>query len=76
MVLAAKAAEPAKDLPNRAAIKVTVRVAIEEKHVANLLCLFASRGQGNCNLVAVVFQAVNNGKALPRQGRADTYFSK
>lgn len=38
MVLAAKAAELAKNLPDRAAIKVTVRVAIEKEHFANLLC--------------------------------------
>jgi hypothetical protein len=38
MGLAAKAAELAKDLPDGAAIKVTVRVAIKEKHFANLLC--------------------------------------
>jgi len=43
---AAKAAQLAKKLPDRAAIKVTVRVAIEDIHVANLLfriCLARTR---------------------------------
>lgn len=43
--LAAKAAQTAQDLPNRAAIRTTVGVAIEKEHLADLLCVFASRRQ-------------------------------
>ena len=43
MLLAAKAAELAKDLPDGAAIEVTVRVAIKKEHFANLLHIVLSR---------------------------------
>jgi hypothetical protein len=44
---AAETAKLAQKLPDRAAIRITVRVAIEEKHFANLLwmiCLARTGG--------------------------------
>jgi len=60
-ILAAETAQLAQKLPDRAAIKVTVRVAIKNKHFANLLLLFVSRGQEDCNRFVTFYQAVNIG---------------
>jgi hypothetical protein len=58
---AAEAAQLAEDLPNRAAIRSAVGVAIKEEHLADLLSVFASRRQSNCNHFVTIFQAVNTG---------------
>jgi hypothetical protein len=58
---AAESAQLAEDLPNRAAIRSAVGVAIKEEHLADLLSVFASRRQRDCSQFVIFFQAVNAG---------------
>ena len=61
LLLAAKAANPADDLPDGAAASAAVGITVEEIHLADLLVRFVSRGQGDCNRFVIIFQAVNPG---------------
>ena len=63
-VLAAKTTQRAEDLPNRAAIRSAVGVTVKEEHHADLLSVFASRRQENCNRIVTFCPAVNNGKRM------------
>ena len=60
-LLAADAAQLAEDLPNRAAIRSAVGVAIKEEHLADLLSVFVSRRQVDCNRFVTIYQSVNSG---------------
>ena len=59
--LAAETAKSAKQLPEGAAIRIAVSIASKEKHLADLLFGFVSRGQEYCNRFVTISQAANIG---------------
>ena len=58
-VSATEAAKLAENLPDGAATGVAVGITREEKHLADLLLEFVSRGQEDCSGFARVYQAVS-----------------
>ena len=63
LLLAAEAAQLAQNLPDGAAVSVTITIAVHEKHLADLLLEFVSRGQLDSNKFVTFSQAVIYGNS-------------